>query len=140
MRFFGQRIGNGLVPDGADSVEEFERLPFGKVLRIDAVQSRSLAHHRLFFALCHRIGKGIGRPAEWVSDAFKVETKHYHIFEYGSKAVLQLDSIAFDKMDQTAFRTFFEECVQIAYREWRIDPADLADLLIPEGYQELVKR
>jgi len=139
MRFFAQRIGSVLVPEGVDSVEEFEGLPRDKLLRIDAVQSRNIKFHRLYFALCARIGRGVGQSAEWVSDAFKVETGHFVIAHYGGREILQLKSIAFDKFDQTAFKEFFENCVQIAYREWRIDPADIADLLIPEGYRELVK-
>lgn len=139
MRFFAKRIGDALVPDGEVSFQEFDFLPMGKVLRIDAVQSRHIGFHRLYFALCARIGKGIGKPAEWVSNAFKVETGHYTVFHYGGKDVLQLDSIAFDKMDQVAFRTFFEECVQIAYRVWKIDPKSIADLLIPDGYEEIIK-
>lgn len=139
MRFFGQRIGNGLVPDGAESVEAFEKLPFNKPFRIDAVQARNIKMHRLYWALCARIGRGIGKDAEWVSDAFKVETGHYSVFHYGGKEVLQLKSIAFDRFDQIAFRDFFNSCCEIAYRVWKIDPADLADLLIPEGYRKLVK-
>ena len=129
---FLKRIGNALYPDGDASIAAVELLPFERTLKAEVTQPRSLPHHKLFWALCARIGQGIGKSAEWVADAFKVETKNFDIFSYGGKPHVVLRSIAFHKMDQIQFTAFFNECVQIAYREWKIDPADISDLLVRE--------
>jgi hypothetical protein len=130
MRLYLVRIDNHLVPHGDESLAEFEGLPFDKELQAEVTQPRNLAHHKLFWTLCARIGAGIGKDAEWVERAFKVETGHYDVFRYGGQEKLILRSISFAKLDQLAFNGFFEQCVQIAYSIWNINPADVADLLV----------
>lgn len=136
MRFWATRQGSTLVPTDAESLTEFERLPFDCDLQIEATQPRNSKHNRLFFKLCSRIGSGIGRSTEWVSDAFKVETGHMDVFSYGGKEHMVLRSIAFHKMDQLAFSQFFERCIQIMYERWQIDPASVADLLVKNEDQK----
>lgn len=136
MKFWAIKRGMHLEPHGTESIEEFDRLPTHKPLQIDVTQPRNLEHHRLFWALCARIGKGIGKDAEWVERAFKVETGHFDVYTYAGKESMVLRSISFAKMDQIAFREFFEACVQVAYRVWRIDPASVADLLVPQEVQK----
>lgn len=133
---FVKRIGNTIVPDGDESVAVFADIPFGKVLRCELKQPRNLLHHKLFWALCARIGKGIGQDAEWVERAFKVETGHFDFYKYRGRESMVLRSIAFHNMDQIAFRAFFEQCVEIMYHVWKIDPASVADLLVPEESQK----
>lgn len=134
--FFARRLQNVLVPDGDESHAEFERVPRGRILRVDVTQPRNLQHHKLFWSMCARIGQGVGQEAEWVERAFKVETGHFDLYEYGGRESLVLRSIAFSAMDQIAFRTFFERCVEIAYAKWRIPPESLADLLAPQEVQK----
>lgn len=134
--FFGKRVANVLTPDGDEAHAEFEHIPRGKELRIEVTQPRNLKHHKLFWALCARIGKGIGQTAEWVERAFKVETGHFDIYDYRGRPHMVLRSIAFHRMDQIAFRDFFERCVQIMYERWKIDPAAVADLLAPQEEQQ----
>ncbi len=133
--FWVKRMQNILVPDGTESHDEFDKLPRGKTLRCEVTQPRNLQHHKLFWALCARIGKGIGKDAEWVERAFKVETGHFDIYEYGGRENMVLRSIAFSRMDQLAFRSFWEQCIQIMYEKWKIDPGAVADLLVPEETQ-----
>lgn len=132
MRLFVRRVGHGLFPADDASVEEFEKIPRDRMLRAEVTEPRNIAHHRLFFALCARIGAGIGEDTKWVERAFKIEAGLVDFYEYGGKTYRDLQSISFAKMDQIAFREFFEKCVQIAYERWHIDPASLADLLTPE--------
>jgi hypothetical protein len=136
MQLWLKRVGNALYPDGDESIVALENLPFDKALKAEITQPRNLQHHKLFFALCARIGKGIGKETEWVEKAFKAELGHVDIFNYGGKPHLALRSIAFHKMDQIAFNSFFNECVQVAYDQWHIDPASIADLLVPEEQQK----
>jgi len=108
-------------------------LPFNKSLRIEVRQPRNPAFHRLFFALCKRIGDGIGKDTEQIATVFKYATGHYDAFKtktYGEVKVPR--SISFAKLDETAFRVFFDRCVEVALTEWGIDAASLADLLDPK--------
>jgi hypothetical protein len=129
-----RRVGSNLVPYDKDAAEEFEKLPRGKPIKADLKQPRNLEFHRLYWALCSRIGHGIGKDAEWVDWALRVETGHADVFmTTGGREVLRVRSISFAEMDEVAFRTFFNEAVQIVYERWKIDPASVADLLLPRG-------
>lgn len=129
---FVKRVGYGLVPDGEESLSEFDSIPRNVTLKAEIWQPRRLPFHKLFFKLCQRIGQGIGKSTEWVENAFKIETDHFDIFEYRGQEKLVLRSIAFHNMDQIEFEKWFNECVDIAYRRWGIDPASVADLLAKE--------
>lgn len=128
-----KRVGNTLVPDGDESVSAITSVPFGKSLKAEIKMQRNVQHHRLFFAMCKRIGDGCGIDAEKIATVFKIATDHYDVVVSKRHGEIRVPkSISFAKMDQTQFREFFERCVQTAYNEWRIDPADLADLLEPK--------
>ena len=125
-----KRVGNALYPDGDASIDALSLLPFGRPLRGEIDQPRNLKHHKLFFALCARIAKGIGKDAEFVERAFKIETGHFaHYTLANGRDVVVLGSIAFHKFDQVAFDAFWKECLDIMYRIWRIDPKAVADLI-----------
>jgi hypothetical protein len=141
MKLWMKRVANGLYPDGADFMALFDELPRGTALRVEITKPRNPQFAKLYWTLCARIAKGIGRDQEWVSNAFKVETGHYQIFTtIGRREVLQLDSIAFDKMDELRFREFFNQCVTVLYQKWGIDPSDVADMLLPKGTENLITR
>lgn len=137
MILFGVRKGTGLFPVGDDFIAEFDELPQDKELKIEVTRPRNLKFLRLYWKLCTRIGKGIGKPADWIDRAFKIETGHVEAYRYGGKDHLIIGSIAFHNMkDDAVFSQFFNACVDVAYNRWRIDPASVADLLIPEGQEE----
>lgn len=136
MKLFVRRVGHALFPDGDASVAEFENLPQDKPLQADVTQPRNIKFHRLYFALCKRIGSGIGKDTDWVDRAFRTATGHYDIFRYGGEEKFVLRSIAFHKLDEIGFREFFNQCCEVAYTEWKIDPASVADLLLPSGQEE----
>ena len=127
---FLKRVGNSLVPDGDESVSALSEVPFGKSLKCKVWQPRNIRAHRLFFAVCKRIGDGVGRDAEQIATVFKLAADHVDIIRsknYGEIRVPK--SIAFDKMDNVAMSAFMEKCFAIALSEWGIEPASLADLL-----------
>lgn len=132
---FVQRVGNALHADGDESVAAFADLPFAKKLRAEITQPRNIGLHRLYFALCARIAKGIGETTEFVDRAFRIEAGHVDVFEYGGKAHLVVRSLAFHKFDNLEFKVFWETCLRIMYERWRIDPAAVADLVVPEESQ-----
>lgn len=131
MRLWLKRVGNALYPDGDDSVEALSRLPFDKALHGQVDQPRNLKHLRLYWALCARIGKGIGKDEDFVDRAFKIETGHFaHYTLADGRDCIVLGSIAFHKMtDQTKFDAFWKECMDIMFRIWRIAPESVNDLI-----------
>lgn len=123
-----KRVGNALVPDGDDSAAEFAKIPFAKSMRWEGKAPRNTAHHRLYWGLVHRIAAAIGETAETVSDLLKIETGHctlIHSKKYGEVRLPR--SIAFAKMDQSAFSEFFERCVAVIYSQWGIVRSDILD-------------
>lgn len=132
-----KRVGNTLVPDGDDSGAEFAKLPFAKVLQAEVKHPRNVAHHRLYWALVHRIAAAIGAEPENVSDLLKIETGHCTIIRSKKYGEIRLpQSISFAKMDQSQFHDFFEACVRIIYENWGIARSDIldavSDLLAPK--------
>jgi hypothetical protein len=141
MKLWIKRVGPALYPWSADFQEEFEKLPRGVSLRADITQPRNLEFHRLYWALCTRVGSGIGKDAEWVDWALKVETGHCDVFmTRAGREVLRVRSIAFDKMDEIRFRQYFEEVVIALYDLWKIPPDSVADLLLPRGMAQIEAR
>lgn len=130
---FLRRVGNTLAPDGDESVSELLSLPFGKSFKAEVKLPRNPRFHRLYFALCKRIGDGIGKDAEQISTVFKYATGHYDTMRTKSYGEVKVPkSISFAKLDETAFRKFFDACVATALTEWGIEADALADLLDPK--------
>lgn len=121
-----------LWPEGDDSIAAFSKIPFGKSLKAEVKQPRNPRYHRWFFAICSRIAGGIGSDAETVANVFKFATGHVDIVRTKTYGEIRIPkSISFAQLDDLAFHEFVEKCIQCAYDEWKIDPADLADLLVP---------
>lgn len=131
-----KRVGFYLVPDGEESVSALAMLPFNKSFKAEVKQPRNPAFHRLFFAICKRIGDGVGHDAEQIATVFKLATGHYDTIKSKRHGELKIPkSISFAQMDQTSFSEFFEKCVLICYDEWGIPADALADLLAPQEVQ-----
>ena len=138
MKLWVKRVGPALYPWSEDYRQEFERLPRGVSLKADITQPRNYEFHKLYWALCARVAHGIDRDAEWVDWALKVETGHYDVFTTrGGREVLRTRSISFAEMDEVRFHQYFNECVAAIYEIWHIDPASVADLLLPKGMAQM---
>lgn len=111
-------------------------LPFNKSLRAEVKAPRNPSFHRLYFAICKRIGDGIGKDAESISTVFKYATGHYDVIRTKSYGEVKVPkSISFAKLDETGFRQFFDKCVETALSEWGIEASSLADLIDPRTEQ-----
>lgn len=134
--FFAVRVGNVLRPDGAESANTLSKLPYGESLLVSIRRPRNLKRHKLYWVLCQRIADAIGAEAENVSDMLKIETGHCRIVKTRKFGVLRLPaSISFHSMDETAFRDFFDRCLNVIYSEWGIERNDILavvnDVLMP---------
>ena len=125
-----KRVGNALLPDGDESVSALSAIPFCKSLKAEIKQPRNPAFHRLFFSICRRIGDGVGCSEEQIATVFKLATGHYDIIRSKRHGELKIPkSISFAAMDDTKFREFFDKCIVVAFEEWGIERAALADLI-----------
>lgn len=135
MKLWLRKVGPSLQPFGEEDKADFERMPYGKSLKAEITQPRNVEFLRLYWALVKRVAQGIGKDPDWVDWALRVETGHCDVFmTRGGREVLRVRSISFAEMpDETSFRTYFNECVGVIYDRWGIDPASVADLLLPRG-------
>ncbi len=136
--FWCIRRGDALYPDGSDSAAAMTKVPFGQRIQVEAKRPRNAGHHRLYWALCARIGAAIDVDPENISDILKIETGHCTVVRTKSRGEIRLPkSISFAKMDQTAFDAFFERCVRVIQTEWGISRSEIqdavADLLCPDA-------
>lgn len=127
MNFWAQRSGDNLVPADAESWAEFSRVPFGKPLHVEVKQPRNGAHHRLFFALIHRMANALGVNAEALRDHLTVRAGHVNTVKTAGKVLQYPASIAFHKMDQTEFSQFFQQCVTVLCEDWGMKRPDVLD-------------
>jgi hypothetical protein len=127
MMFWAIREGLTLRPFGAESAAEFGKMPFGKVFQVTVKQPRNGAHHRLFWTLCARIGDAVGCEHEDIAFLLKLRTGHVRRIHTKTGIEEIPLSISFAKMDQTAFKEFFDKCVHVIYNEFGIARADVLD-------------
>lgn len=129
MKLWLRRVGNALYASNDEAVEIMGRIPANKPLFGDVRVPRSKSFDGLFWTMCARIGEGIGKEADWVKEALMIETGRVHEYTTRTgKVVLIVDSMSHQAMDAVAFKRFFEECLEVIYGKWQIDPKVFADL------------
>lgn len=134
--FWATRRGDALHVTDPEAAAVFARLPFGKPLHVEVRQPRNGAHHRLYWTLVHRIAESVGAEPANVSDILKIETGHCVTVKSAKHGEVKLPrSISFAKMDQAAFRAFFDRCIVAITEVWGIAQPDLLasveDLIVP---------
>lgn len=111
------RDGMQLRPFGAESASVFGKIQFGKVVHVEVKQPRNGPHHRLYWTLCKRIADAIGCEDEDIHHILKVRTGHVrHVKTKRGIEEIPL-SIKWAKMDQIAFKTFFDKCLVVIETE-----------------------
>lgn len=124
--FWAIRKGDALHVTDTESAAAFSKVPFGKPVHVQVRQPRNGQHHRLYWTLCQRIADAVGADAENVSDILKIETGHCVTVKSRKHGELRLPrSISFAKMDQTAFREFFDRCITVICETWGTQRADV---------------
>ena len=112
------RRGAFLTPASPIDAEALESFPQGKRLRVRITQPRNVQQHRLYWAALQLVRDNMDNPPplDTLHDAIKVKLGYVRTmtFKDGTEAVVPL-SIAFDKMDQSAFRSFFDAFVDLVH-------------------------
>lgn len=126
--FFAMRNATGLLPHTMEDAAELQKLPFAKPLLVSVKAPRNGRHHSLYWVLCARIASAVGAEPETVSDTLKIATGHCTIVQSKTFGTLRLPkSISWAKMDDTAFRDFFNRCVAVIVSEWGIARTDVLE-------------
>lgn len=114
------RKGLSLIPADRMAEEDMEKLSTTKPLMVDVRQPRSLPHHRLLFALLRKIAQSTPTPLSedallsWI----KMKTGHVEFVPLGfGQSYAAPASIAFTKMSQDQFNSFFDEVVNLICSE-----------------------
>lgn len=132
MKAFFVRTTAGFVPADEASAEAVAKIKVGKTVEIEVKQPRNIQHHRLYFALVNLVWQQMDHerypsPDE-LSAAFKVSAGIRTQIQMPSGTVAFIPgSIAFHKMDQTAFDDFYNRVCDIVCKHFipGLDDADL---------------
>lgn len=136
MELYAMREGNSLVPADAESAAVLSKFRMGKIIRVEAKQSRSGPRHRLFWVLCTRIANAVDADVDTVADTLKIETGHCTMVRTKTHGVIPLPrSISYAKMDDAQHKDFLERCIKAIYENWAISRPDIlreiSDILTP---------
>lgn len=118
MKVFMVRTMNGLLPDDERATEALRGIKIGQTVAVEVTRPRNIQHHRLYWAMCSKIANAIDAEPENISDVLKLRTGHFVVVQTKTGPVHLPRSISFAKMDQPAFREFFERCCKVISTEW----------------------
>lgn len=118
MKVFMVRTINGLLPDDERATEALRGIKIGQTVAVEVTRPRNIQHHRLYWAMCTKIGNALDVAPENISDVLKLRTGHFVVVHTKAGPVHLPRSISFAAMDQAAFREFFERCAKVISMEW----------------------
>lgn len=106
---------NMLAPHDAVSDDLLREIPAGEIVKAVISRPRNIGHHRLFFAMLNVVWKAQNTFAtlDRMLSIIKVGTGHFETYELDGQKVVEPLSISFAKMDQAAFRQFFDKAVVV---------------------------
>lgn len=118
MKAFFKRTLTGLTAEDEQAAKTLRGIKPGEVVAVEVTRPRNINHHRLYWAMCSKIGNAIDVEPENISDVLKLKTGHFVTVATKDGPVHLPRSISFAKMDQGEFREFFERCCRIISIEW----------------------
>jgi len=128
--FFRKELG-GLRPEGDTATAVLGKIKLGDVVKVEIKRPRNLAHHRKFWALMNLVFENQEHyeSVENMVAAMKTAVGHCDFMpsKDGNTMIAIPKSIAFHKMDQTEFETFYENCLNVIAKHFipGIDKDDL---------------
>ena len=105
-----RRTERGLVPDMVQDAEELKKFPMGGLLRAKVTNTRSVPHHRRFFAILQAWidATGYGYDKERLLKDIKLDLGYTEkVKTLSGKVHIIPDSISFEAMDQASFNEFY---------------------------------
>jgi hypothetical protein len=108
-----KRVPNGLIANNRHSQEELDALEIGRVYRVKISKPRNIKHHNLYWALCGAVAEQLDKPSKLICELIKIRVGHVDVINTVHGVVEIPKSIAFAKMDQAAFRDFFDRAIEV---------------------------
>lgn len=111
MRAFVFKSGSKLVPATSEDKDKIAKMPIGEPFQIKYVEIRNVRHHRKYFAFIKSVFENLPEKFDknWSDvDSFRRSMQMYagyydETISLKGETHLQPKSIAFDKLDETAF-------------------------------------
>ena len=111
MKFFAYKQNGKLIPSSQGDKEKVDKLPSGSPIQLKYVEIRNVKHHRLYFAFINKVFENLPEKFDknWPDvDSFRRSMQMYagyydETISLKGETHLQPKSIAFDKLDETAF-------------------------------------
>lgn len=102
-----------LVPSDEAAVEVMRSIKMGETVRVEITRPRNPQHHRLFFALLHVVQPNTSyRSIDELLAVIKLGIGHVDLAVTPSGEACWIPkSISFAKMDQAAFRAFWDRAI-----------------------------
>lgn len=127
-----RRHGSHLEPVDPAEADALLKYPEEKDLWVQIRRKRSLAHHNLYWARLDQViaSGATGNRYHSAADldkALKYEMGYLRAIKSvnGGDTFYDTDSIAFDRMDQTEFNSFFDKAMLLLGENFGINPDDL---------------
>ena len=111
MKLFVFKSGSKLIPCTSEDKDKIANMPVGEPFQIRYVEIRNVRHHRLYFAFINKVFQNLPEKFDknWPDvESFRRSMQMYagyydETISLKGETHLQPKSIAFDKLDETAF-------------------------------------
>ncbi len=131
LKIYVRRQGSTLVPATSADEDAIRALPLDKVLRADIVRQRSAEQNAFYWVLCAKVAAMLNdmgddtATKDNVSDRFKIATGNMTLavlsprlqILVGERYAAVPGTIAFHKMDQSAFNEFMDRVTAFTLTE-----------------------
>lgn len=111
-----KRRGSVLIPTTGFDEGLLHALPEDAVMEVTVARRRSLPQLRMYWSILHRVVAATGShpTPEHLHSAIKLALDYATDVTTMDGEIIRIpDSVAFDKMDATAFRDFFDRAVEL---------------------------
>lgn len=144
-----EKLEDALHPTDEASKTAIRQIPERTIVKIQVSVPRNIRHHRMFFALINLVFDAQREPRlfpthEALLDALKIAIGHVReVRGIRGEIYIVPDSISFGRMDNIAFREFFDAAVRVIIEKILpgVDKRDLEqriyDILKEPGPQQM---
>ena len=116
--------GGTLVADNQQAVELLSKIPDGRLVMVDVVQSRNIQNHKRFFSFLREVFDMQEHfdNQESLRKWLIMKTGRFVTIEAPNGFVIfEPESLNFASMDETDFKDFFSDAINVVLRELNLD-------------------
>lgn len=128
MFFVKDDDGDCLYPSCDDAALFVKRLKPGHGVIVEATVPRNIKAHKLFWGMCSKLADACpgDYSAENIADVLKLRTGHSVIVKTKRGEIELPKSISFASMDDVAFSSFLDACINVVCRDFLDIPENQA--------------